>query len=480
MDHLRILKRSIAAHQAAMEAGEYSALALTEMFLEQIRLREPLVGAYLTVDEEGARRAASESDERRACGKTRGVLDGIPYAVKDNFCTAGLPTTCASKMLEHYVPPYDATVICRLREQGAVLLGKLNMDEFAMGSSTEHSALGVTRNPHDPSRVPGGSSGGSAAAVAADEAVFTLGSDTGGSVRQPAAFCGVLGLKPTYGAISRYGLIAMASSLDAVGLCLRHAEDGEAVLSALVGRDPMDATSLDYKPAPPIQDRPLRVAVIGDFLRDGMVSPGIRGALEASMDALRQTGAILETVALPAPHLALAAYSVLAAAEVSSNLARFDGVHYGLRKEGEGDLRSLYSQSRSAGFGEETCRRILFGTYVLTGDRRSRFYHRALQVREDVFRAMGEILSCYDLVLSPTTPSGAFLSGTRPAPEEMYRADLCTVYASLASLPALAIPMGRNDKGMPVSVQLTAGKCGEGLLLDTARMLEVYCEQNGL
>ena len=479
MEKNQILCRSIKEHQCAMQAGEYTACELTQMFLEQIAEKEPTVGSYLTVDAEGALAAARASDARRAKGALLGELDGIPYAVKDNFCTAGMRTTCASRMLEHYVPPYDATVISRLRECGAVLLGKLNMDEFAMGSSTEHSALGVTLNPHDLTRVPGGSSGGSAAAVAANEAVFTLGTDTGGSVRQPASFCGVLGLKPTYGSISRAGVIAMASSMDAVGVLTRCAEDCGTVFSALAGKDPMDATTLDYQPLPAVEGRPLRVAVVEDFFRPGMIAPAVRRGLEHALEMLAANGAQTEYVSLPAPELALSAYSVLASAEASSNMARYDGVHYGERQEGE-DLRGLYSNTRAYGLGQEVKRRILFGAYVLTDDRRQYFYHRALQVREDVFQAMKKTLEEYDLVLSPATPSVAFGRNARLAPEEMYRADLCTVYANLSGLPALTVPVCKNEEGLPVTVQFTAGACGEDRLFEIARKLEEYCDEKGI
>ena len=474
-----ILCRSIRVHQRAMQAGEYSAYELTELFLKRIEEKEPTVGAYLTVDAEGALEAARASDARRAKGCLRGELDGIPYAVKDNFCTKGIRTTCASKMLENYIPPYDATTIARLHDCGAILLGKLNMDEFAMGSSTEHSALGVTLNPHDLTRVPGGSSGGSAAAVAANEAVFTLGTDTGGSVRQPASFCGVLGLKPTYGSISRAGVVAMASSMDAVGVLTRCAEDCDVVFSALAGKDPMDATTLHYQPLPLVEDRPLRVAVVEDFFREGMIAPEVRRGLEYALDMLRVNGASTEFVSLPAPELALSAYSVLASAEASSNMARFDGVHYGERREGE-DLRGLYSNTRAYGLGQEVKRRILFGSYVLTDDRRKYFYHRALQVREDVFQAMKQTLTEYDLVLSPATPTVAFHRNARLAPEEMYRADLCTVYANLSSLPALTVPVCKSENGLPVTVQFTAGACGEKRLFDIARRLEEYCDEKGI
>ncbi|MBQ1262610.1 MAG: Asp-tRNA(Asn)/Glu-tRNA(Gln) amidotransferase subunit GatA, partial [Clostridia bacterium] len=324
----KLLFRSIREHAAAFSSGEYTSEQLTRAFLQRIEVCEGRIGAYLTVDAEGALLEARASDERRRRGECLGPLDGIPYAVKDNFCTKNLRTTCASRMLESYRPPYDAEAVCRLRRAGAVLLGKLNLDEFAMGSSTEHSALGRTRNPYGEDRVAGGSSGGSAAAVAAGECVFSLGTDTGGSIRQPAAFCGVLGLKPTYGLISRYGVIALASSLDCVGVFSRSAEDGETVLSALAGRDEKDMTTLDVPPSP-IPDRPLRVAVVSDFLEEGMVSQEIRDRLLSAVSHLRASGVEIGEVTLPAPSMALAAYSVLTSAEAASELGRYDGVRYG-------------------------------------------------------------------------------------------------------------------------------------------------------
>ena len=337
----KLLFRSIREHAAAFSGGEYTSEELTRAFLRQIETVDGRVGAYLTVDAEGALLAARASDERRRRGESLGPLDGIPYSVKDNFCTKDLRTTCASRMLESYCPPYDAEAVCRLRRAGAVLLGKVNLDEFAMGSSTEHSALGRTRNPYGEDRVAGGSSGGSAAAVAAGECVFSLGTDTGGSIRQPAAFCGVMGLKPTYGAISRYGVIALASSLDCVGVFSRSAEDGETVLSALVGRDEKDMTTLDVPPSS-IPDRPLRVAVVTDFLQEGMVSDDVRACLLAAVSLLRESGLAIGEVTLPEPSMALAAYSVLTSAEAASELGRYDGVRYGLspcRRHARASLR---------------------------------------------------------------------------------------------------------------------------------------------
>lgn len=472
-----LIKRSLTEHRAALYAGEYSSVELTRAYLDQIEKCEASVGAFLTLDAEAALRAAEESDRRRAHGASLGALDGIPYALKDNFCTKGIRTTCASRMLENFVPPYDATLVKRLRGAGAIMLGKTNLDEFAMGSSTETSKLGVTRNPLDTRYVPGGSSGGSAAAVAAHEAVFSIGSDTGGSVRQPAAFCGLVGMKPTYGVISRYGMIALASSLDCVGLFTHTSADCGAVLSALVGRDELDATTVVH-PAPCFSgagwegDRPLRVAVVRELLADGAVSEAVLAATEQAIGALAEHGAIVQSVSLPSPEAALAAYCVLSAAEASSNLARYDGVAFGRRTACEGDLFSLYANSRSEGFGSEVKRRILFGTYMLSEGKRSLYYERARKARMAIRARLDEILGEFDVILTPTTPTAAFRFGTSLTPSQRRRADLCAVYASLAGLPAVTVPFGKNSDGMPTGVQLTAAPFAEDLLLRVATLLE--------
>ena len=471
-----LLEDGIARHAEHLANGDYSALELTQACLNEIEARDGVIGAFLTVDAEGARRTAEESDKRRAAGKSLGALDGIPFALKDNICAKGLRLTCGSRILERYITPYDATVTARLRAAGAVLIGKTNMDEFAMGSSTEYSALGLTRNPHDPARVAGGSSGGSAAAVAAGEAVFSLGTDTGGSVRQPAAFCGVYGLKPTYGALSRYGVAAMATSLDCVGIMARSAADCATVFSALAGRDALDATSVDYPLdawTAAMRDTgfPTRVAIVRELSGD-RISPAVRRAVETVADVLRAHGACIEEVSLPMPEQALASYTVLSCAEASSNLARYDGVRYGRRSERIDGVASLYDNSRAEGFGEEVKRRILFGTDLLTRENRERYYVRAQRVRELIRERILTLTASYDLILTPTTPTTAFLRGVERSPEALYAADLCTVYASLSGVPALSIPVGRDADGLPIAVQLTARPVSEGLLLRTAMLLE--------
>ena len=473
----KILARTVLEHAAALERGEYTALDLTRACLARIERCERQVGAFLTLDTEGAMRAAEASDRRRARGECRGALDGIPYAIKDNFCTRGLRTTAASRMLADFVPPYDATVVSRLCGAGCVLLGKLNLDEFAMGSSCEQSALGITRNPHDNDRVAGGSSGGSAAAVAALEVPFAIGSDTGGSVRQPAAFCGTFGLKPTYGAISRFGMIALASSLDCVGILARSVEDGALVLSSLLGRDPMDATSTDHPYADTICDRtppvsPLRVAVIPALLEPSAVSPEVASATKRAADVLCAAGAEVKETALPSPAWALASYCVLSAAEASSNMARYDGVRYGKRSTKGNTLAEMYAHSRGEGLGSEVKRRILFGGLMLSEENRPLYYDRANEARRLIRESLLQTLADFDLILTPTAPTSAFRMGSRLSPELQRGADLCAVYASLAGLPALSVPFGRDGKGLPLAVQLTAAPYAERSLFCAARMLD--------
>lgn len=470
-----LLLLSLIEQSDALARGEISSRDLTRAYLAEIERREALVGAYLTVDAEGALRAADASDKRRAHGETLGRLDGIPYAAKDNFCTKGLRTTCGSLFLREFVPPYDATVIARLRDAGAILLGKLNMDEFAMGSSGELSPLGNTRNPIDPAFVAGGSSSGSAAAVAANEASFSLGSDTGGSVRQPAAFCGVLGLKPTYGVLSRYGLVEMASSLDAVGLVGRRAADLAVVMDCLVGKDALDATSRTH-PDPSFSSLgpipPLRVAVVRELMTGDAIAPSVARACRQAVELLAAQGAWVEEVSLPSPDLALASYCVLSAAESASNMARYDGVRYGTRVSNAATLQDFYAENRSFGFGKEVKRRILFGSYMLTRGKRELYYDAARAARNAITEQMHALLRKYDLILNPTAPTGAFRCGSGLSPSMERRADLCAVYASLAGLPAISIPFGCDENAMPLGMHFTAARFCEKRLLAVARLFE--------
>ncbi len=458
-------ERSVTEHAAALRQREYSSRELTRAYLDRIAALDGEIGAYLTVTEEAALRAAEASDQRRANGDSLGALDGIPYALKDNICTKGIRTTCASRMLKDYVPPYEATVVERLRRQGGVLLGKLNMDEFAMGSSCEHSALGLTRNPRDRSRVPGGSSGGSAAAVCASLAAYTLGSDTGGSIRQPAAFCGVVGMKPTYGRVSRYGLVAFASSLEQIGPITQTVGDNAAVLSALAGRDPRDANTLSDPTVDASSQLSLGVKGMTIGLPQELFGEGIDGSVReavlAAVERYRQMGAEIRSVSLPSLDHALAAYYIISSAEASSNLARFDGVRYGARATNADTLEAMYRRTRSEGFGEEVKRRILLGTFVLSAGYYEAYYQKAMALRERLKREMTQAWDSCDLLLSPTASTVAYRIGEKQeSPVEMYRGDLCGVAANLAGIPALSIPCGTDADGMPIGLQLM-GRHGE-------------------
>ena len=467
-----LLQKGIREHLLSLARGEYTAEELTRAFLDRIAARNPEINAFVLVDEKGAIEAARESDRRRACGLTPRSLEGIPFAVKDNFCVRGMPTTCASHILENYIPTYDATVIARLRDAGAILLGKLNMDELAMGSTNEHSIYGPVRNPNDLTRVPGGSSGGSAAAVAADMAVFTLGSDTGGSVRQPAAFCGCVGFKGTYGALSRYGLIAFAPSMDAVGILARSSEDVSAVFEDLRGVDEHDATTEELSPVPLSYDRPLCVGLVRELMESDAVEKEAKEAVRRAAEVFAANGAVIRDVRLPSPHRALASYCVLSAVEAFSNLARYDGVRFGRRSERAASLEELYSNTRAEGFGNEVKRRILFGACMLQGERREVYLPRAEYARYEVRSAMHSMLEKYDLILGPTTPGAAFPLGAGLKPEQRREADLCAVYANLAGLPAISIPYGRTGEGLPLGVHLTAGRGKEELLFFAAELME--------
>lgn len=466
-----IVFRTLAEHRRALDKGEYSSAELLACYLDRIAQIDPQIGAFLTLNTDSARELAKLSDLRRKNGERVSILDGIPFGVKDNLCTRGIRTTCASRMLEHYVPPYDATVVSQMYAQGGVLLGKLNMDEFGMGSSTEHSALGVTRNPHDQTRVPGGSSGGPAAAVAAGEVPFALASDTGGSVRQPAAFCGVLGLKPTYGVLSRYGLVAFASSLDCVGVMTRSAEDCALVFSALLGKDSHDATSIEHGGLGSWSQIQLSGVRLGVSDTD-FGSMEARQTVETVRSKLSQWGMATAMASLPLPEQALAAYYVISSAEASSNLSRFDGVRFGHRSTQAANLTQMYDNSRFEGLGDEVKRRILFGTYVLSVGNRDAFYLRACYVREKIKREMQKVFENCDVLLLPTAPTTAFSFGEKHSPSQMYASDLCTVYANLSGFPALSVPVGKDQHGLPRAVQLIAPPMREDLLLRVAKALE--------
>ena len=466
---------------AAVRSGQVTARAVLEEHLARITAAEGDVHAFNLLVPDRAREAADRVDAAVAEGRDPGAMAGVPVALKDNLCTHGVPTTCSSRILDGWVPPYDATVVERLAAAGAVVVGKTNMDEFAMGSSTENSAYGPTRNPHDLGRVPGGSSGGSAAAVAAGFAATALGSDTGGSIRQPAALCGVVGVKPTYGLVSRYGLVAFASSLDQVGPVASSVADAALVLDVISGPDPADSTSL--RDIPPVASARLRQGVEG--LRIGVVAElaaaeGVAADVvvqtRAAADALASAGAKVDEVSVPAAVYGLSAYYLIAPAEASSNLARYDGVRYGLRVEdpsGAGDITEMYLRTRSAGFGPEVKRRIMLGTYALSAGYYDAYYGKAQQVRTLIIRDFDSTYENFDVLLAPTSPTTAFALGAKTAdPLTMYINDVCTIPSSLAGHPAMSVPFGAGDDGLPVGVQILAPALGESVMFQVAAALE--------
>ncbi len=462
--------------KALLERGECSAVELTEACLARIEEVEETVRAYITVTPDLALEQARAADEARVRGESAPLL-GLPLAIKDVLSTRGVRTTCGSRILENYVPPYDATVVTRLRAAGAVMLGKTNTDEFAMGSSTENSAFFTTRNPWDLERVPGGSSGGSAAAVAADECLAALGTDTGGSVRQPAALCGIVGLKPTYGRMSRYGLIAYASSLDQVGTLTKDVRDAALLLEVLAGHDPCDSTAADvpvpaYTAALTGDVRGLRLGVIREWLENPGLDSGVAAAVQQALETLTTLGMEVREVTLPHSDYALPVYYLIAPAEASSNLARYDGVAYGFRAPGADDIWDLFARTRGAGFGPEVKRRIMLGTYALSAGYYDQYYKKAQKVRtlikQDFDRAFEEV----DVVVGPTSPVPAFKIGERvDDPLQMYLADIFTISVNLAGLPGISVPCGFAS-GLPVGLQFIGKPWDEATLLRVAYAYE--------
>ena len=460
--------------RAALDSGECTAVQILDAALARAEQTQPRLNAWLGLRTGPARAAAAQSDARRARGESLGPLDGLPLAIKDNMVQTGEPTSCASRILEGYVSPYTATAVEKLEAAGAVVLGRTNMDEFAMGSSTEHSTAGPAHNPWDLSRSPGGSSGGSAAAVAAGVVPAALGSDTGGSIRQPASFCGVLGLKPTYGRVSRWGLVAFASSLDQIGVFARSAGDAACVLEVIAGHDPRDSTSIP-EPVPRFAealDGDVSGLVVGlpreYFVEEG-VEPGVLEAVREAVTELEEAGAKVREVSLPHTRYAVATYYLICTAEASSNLARYDGVRYGRRAEGVHDLADMYRRTRSEGFGSEVKRRILLGTYVLSAGYYDAYYRKAQQVRTLLRRDFEQAFQGCDLLVTPTTPEVAFPLGSRTDdPLRMYLGDVYTVSANLAGVPGLSIPCGFHDS-MPVGLQLLGPPLEETRLLRVAQ-----------
>lgn len=474
MSHTELTQMTVAAARRALDSREISSIDLTKAHLEAIQAHDARLAAYLHVGSDVALNAAKAADHRMAKGETA-PLTGIPVALKDNLVTTDSPTTAASKILAGYRSPYDATVVQRLRAAGAVILGKLNLDEFAMGSSTENSAIGTTRNPWDLSKVPGGSSGGSAASVAAGLAMLSLGSDTGGSIRQPAGFCGIVGMKPTYGRVSRYGLIAFGSSLDQIGPFARTVEDAAIMLETIAGHDPMDATSSptpvpDYRAGLIDSLAGLRVGVAKEYRVSGM-QPGVEAACDAAIERMRELGAEIIEISLPHTKYALPTYYITAPAEASANLSRFDGVKYGFSADAT-SLREMYERTRGEGFGPEVKRRIMLGTYALSSGYYDAFYVKAQKVRTLIKQDFEDAFKLVDVIAVPTSPTVAFPIGDRADdPYQMYLADVFTIPANMAGIPGISVPCGLSD-GLPVSLQFLGKPFDESTMLRAAHAYE--------
>lgn len=465
--------------------GETTCREIMESVLEAIESREPEVQAYITIRPREELIAEAEAvDRRREKGEKVGVLAGLPVAIKDNICTKGLRTTCASRILENFFPPYDATIVQRIRAEDGIIIGKTNMDEFAMGSSTENSAMKITRNPHNPEYVPGGTSGGSAAAVAANETILAIGSDTGGSIRQPAAFCGVVGMKPTYGRVSRYGLIAYGSSLDQIGTITKDVQDTALLLSVIAGYDPKDSTSINVEVPDYFEaiksTRPLRIGVPKEYFGSGL-DEEVRKSVENAIEILKSDGHTVEPISLPHTEYAVPAYYIIACAEASSNLARYDGCQYGYRAKGTNNIIDMFTRTRSEGFGEEVKRRIMLGTYVLSAGYYDAYYLKAARVRTLIAQDFKKAFESYDLVIHPIAPTAAFKIGEKiDDPLKMYLGDIYSVIANLVGIPAITVPCGWTSNRLPVGVQLAAKPLNEPTLLSGAYRLESLLKESGL
>ncbi|SKC91754.1 Asp-tRNA(Asn)/Glu-tRNA(Gln) amidotransferase subunit GatA [Maledivibacter halophilus] len=475
---MEIKKMTIDEITKGYKEKKFTVKEITRAYIDRIKKLDKSINSFITLREREALEEAEIMDKNLEKGKNIGSLGGIPVAIKDNICTRGIKTTCGSKILEDFIPPYDATVVKKLKDAGAVIIGKTNMDEFAMGSSTENSAFKTTRNPWDLNRVPGGSSGGSAAALASGFAPLTIGSDTGGSIRQPAAFCSAVGLKPTYGLVSRYGLIAFASSLDQIGPFTKTVKDCALSLGAIQGNDPLDGTSIQVDP---IKDyltdlekgiEGLKIGVPKEFFKEGL-NKEIHDSIEESIKVLEKMGGVVEEFSMPITDSGLSAYYIISSAEASSNLARYDGIRYGYRtKEFEG-FEELIINSRSEGFGKEVKRRIMLGTYVLSSGYYDAYYKKAMQFRKKIKNEFKEVFKSYDIILSPTSPVLPFNIGERTEdPLEMYLADIYTVNINIAGLPAISLPCGFSKDRLPIGLQLIGDHYTEKKLLQAAYSLE--------
>ena len=474
---MEIIELTVHELKEKLAKKELTVQEVTKAYVDRINDKEKDVGAFVTTLCDEALEEAKSIQEKIDAGEIKGELAGIPIGIKDNMCTKGIKTTCSSKMLENFVSPYDATVVEKLKEQHMIDLGKLNMDEFAMGASTEYSAFHVTRNPWNLNTVPGGSSGGSAAAVAANLVPWALGSDTGGSIRQPAAFCGVVGLKPTYGLVSRYGLVAFASSLDQIGPITKDVEDAAMLLNVIAGHDERDTTSenrekIDYTKCLKNDVKGLKIGVPKEFFGEG-INEEVKVKLKEAIEKYKEMGAEVEKFSLDIANYALATYYIIACAEASSNLGRFDGIRYGYRTENFTNLKEIYKNSRSEGFGDEVKRRIILGTYVLSSGYYDAYYKKAQQVRTLVRKEFDKAFEKYDVLLTPTSPTVAFEIGTRSSnPLEMYLADICTVSINIAGLPGISVPCGVDSNGMPVGMQLIGNRFDEEKILNAAYTYE--------
>ena len=466
-----------------LDKKEITIKDITKAYVDRMNEKEPMVQAFVTELKNEAMENAESVQAGIESGEITSKFAGIPIGIKDNICTKGVKTTCSSKMLENFVSPYDATVIEKLKCENMIMLGKLNMDEFAMGASTEYSAFKKTKNPWDLKRVPGGSSGGSAASVAANLVPWALGSDTGGSIRQPAAFCGVVGLKPTYGLISRYGLVAFASSLDQIGPITKDVRDNAMLLNLIAGHNEKDSTFVkikkkDYTKSLINDVKGLKIGVPKEYFSDG-INPEVKASIEKAIDKYKQLGAIVEECSIDTADYALATYYIIACAEASSNLGRFDGIRYGYRTKNYKTLKDIYKNSRSEGFGSEVKRRIILGTYVLSSGYYDAYYKKAQQVRTLVKNKFNEAFEKYDIILTPTSPTTAFEIGTRSEnPLEMYLADICTVSINIAGLPAMSIPCGLDSNGLPIGLQLIGKQFDEETIYRAAYTYEQNTDFN--